>query len=196
MKQLHEINKFGSAVRGRLSLNKTTLQAYKLKRDPNIVAANKVHLLTFLGHLGHSDHYCRKGVPSHNYFWKCTGDQVVDFVKGFQTATEQMPKNLVACYIERQIQKGNLVDWTVVLANVQNNNKPYRPRTFGSGAETLVVGPATRGNNGDTDSEFYIANNAAISGPSYESLDLTDEDDGSGLNVPPITGTNVPPVAE
>lgn len=169
-------NKFGSAVRGRLSLNKTTLQAYKLKRDPNIVAANKVHLLTFLGHLGHSDHYCRKGVPSHNYFWKCTGDQVVDFIKGFQTATEQMPKNLVACYIERQIQKGNLVDWTVVLANVQNTNKPYRPRTFGSGAETLVVGPATRGNNGDTDSEFYIANNAAISGPSYESLDLTDEE--------------------
>lgn len=169
-------NKFGAAVRGRLSLNKTTLQAYKLKRDQSIIEQNKVHLLKFLGSLGHSKHNKRKDVESQNYFWKCTGHQIIEFVKDFQIATESMPRNLIVSYLERQIEKGNLINWTVVLANVKKNNKPYHPRTFGTSQETLIVGPATRGNNDDPDSEFYIANNAAISGPSYESLDLTDEE--------------------
>ena len=54
-------NKFGAAVRGKLSLNKTTLQAYKLFRDEVIVEKNKNVLLDFLGKLGHSEHRERFG---------------------------------------------------------------------------------------------------------------------------------------
>ena len=87
-------NKFGAAVRGRLSLNKTTLQAYKLFKDQAIVEQNKKTLLDFLGQLGHSAHQERFGVPSHNYFWHCNGYQVIDFIKNFKTATEQMNPGL------------------------------------------------------------------------------------------------------
>lgn len=168
-------NKFGAAVRGKLSLNKTTLQAYKLFRDEAIVEKNKNVLLDFLGQLGHSEHRERYGVPSHNYFWHCSGYQVVDFIKNFKTATEQMQPGLLTSYINKQMAKGNLTEWTVVLANVQDKNGKVRP-PFGTGAETLIVGPSVRGNNLGRDPEFYIANNAAVSGPSYESLDLTDEE--------------------
>lgn len=175
-------NKFGAAVRGRLSLNKTTLQAYKLFKDQAIVEQNKKTLLDFLGQLGHSTHQERFGVPSHNYFWHCNGYQVVDFIKNFKTATEQMNPGLLTSYINKQIAKGNLTEWTVILANVQDKNGKVRP-PFGTGAETLVVGPSVRGNNLGKDSEFYIANNAAVSGPSYESLDLTDEEYKKALDM-------------
>ena len=164
-------NKFGSAVRGRLSLNKTTLQAYKLFRDKTIVEQNKNLILDFLGSLGHSEHKERFGVASNNYFWHCTGYQVVDFIIGFKTATEQMQPGLLTSYISKQIAKGNLTEWTIVLANVQDKGSK---RVFSTKKELLTIGASVRGNNSGADSEFYIANNAAVSGPSYESLDLTD----------------------
>ncbi|WP_300937284.1 Z1 domain-containing protein [Bacteroides acidifaciens] len=178
-------NKFGSAVKGRLSLNKTTLQAYKLFKAPEIIEANKILTLNFLGSLGRAQHYERFGVPSQNFFWEATGEQVVEFLKNFKTATEQMPANLITSYITRQIAKGNLVEWTVILANVtkNKNGKPVRLNTHGTSAETLVVGAATRGNNEDPDSPYYVANNAAVSGPSYESLDLTDEEYQKALDM-------------
>ena len=46
-----------------------------------------------------------------------------------------------------------------------------------------MVGAATRGNNEDPDSPYYVANNAAVSGPSYESLDLTDEEYQKALDM-------------
>lgn len=177
-------NKFGAAVRGKLSLNKTTLQAYKLKRDPQVVEANKIHMLDFLGSLGHSYKKERFGVPSHNYFWDCTGDQVVEFIRGFKIATEQMPQNLIVNYLEKQIAKGNLVEWTVVMANVQSHGKqPSNSQVHGTSSETLVIGPSVRGSNEDSDSEFYVANKAAVSGPSYESLDLSDEEYTKALDM-------------
>lgn len=178
-------NKFGSAVKGRLSLNKTTLQAYKLKRDPEVIEANKTVVAKFLGGLGHSYHAKRLGVESNNYFWTCSGDKVVDFINNFKTATEQMPANLLTAYIERQMGKGNLIEWTVVLANVRDKNggpldKVHVLRT---GVEDLEIGPASRANDEDSTSEFYVANNAAISGPSYESLDLTDAEYAQALEM-------------
>lgn len=172
-------NKFGAAVKGRLSLNKTTLQAYKLFKDPAIVEQNKLTLLKFLGSLGHSEKQKRFGVESNHYFWNCSGNQIVDFIKNFKTATEQMTPGLLTSYIERQMAKGNLTDWTVILVNVQDGKSSVRP--FGTGAETLIVGPSTRKNNSDEDSEFYIANNAAVSGPNYESQDLSEEEYNKAL---------------
>ena len=169
-------NKFGATVKGRLSLNKTTLQAYKLKKDDNVIQKNKNYLIEFLGKLGHSDHKERQGVPSHHYFWKCTGNDVIDFLQNFKTATEQMPSNLLTAYITKQIEKGNLTDWTVVLANVRKKDKPVVQREFSTAVEKLTVGPAVRGNDEDSNAEFYVANNAAISGPMYESLDLDDHE--------------------
>jgi hypothetical protein len=93
-----------------------------------------------------------------------------------------MNPGLLTSYINKQIAKGNLTEWTVILANVQDKNGKVRP-PFGTGAETLVVGPSVRGNNLGKDSEFYIANNAAVSGPSYESLDLTDEEYKKALDM-------------
>lgn len=164
-------NKFGATVRGWLSLNKTTLQAYKLKKDPKVVEANKQALLDFLGSLGNSEFCKRFGVPSHHYSWKCTGEQVVNFINAFKTSTEQLKPDLVTAYMQRQMAKGNLTNWTVVLASVSRANAKW---AFDTGVESLLVGASTRGNNAD--SEYYIANNAAVSGPTYESLDLTDEE--------------------
>ena len=169
-------NKFGATVKGRLSLNKTTLQAYKIKRDSEINAQNMQYVIDFLGKLGHSNHKMRFGVPSHHYFWKCTGNDIIDFIGKFKTATEQMPASLLKAYISRQIGKGNLIEWTVVLANVQKKGDVVHSREFVTSAETIKVGPAIRGNNDNSSSEFYVANNAAISGPAYESLDLDDDE--------------------
>lgn len=169
-------NKFGATVKGRLSLNKSTLQAYKLHRDQSINDKNKECVLNFLGNLGQSTHLLRHGVPSHHYFWKCTGHDVLSFISNFKTATEQVQPNLLKAYISKQIEKGNLTEWTVVLANVQKKNENVPPRVFETKTEVLEIGPAVRGNNDDTDSNFYVANNAAISGPMYESLDLDDQE--------------------
>lgn len=169
-------NKFGATVKGRLSLNKTTLQAYKIRRDSEINAQNMQYVIDFLGKLGHSNHKMRFGVPSHHYFWKCTGNDIIDFIDKFRIATEQMPASLLKAYISRQIGKGNLIEWTVVLANVQKKGEVVHSREFVTSAETIKVGPAVRGNNDSSNSEFYVANNAAISGPVYESLDLDDDE--------------------
>ena len=133
--------------------------------------ANKAALLDFLGSLGHSEHYKRFGVPSNHYYWKCTGEQVVNFITSFKTSTEQLKPALITAYMQRQMAKGNLMNWTVVMANVSSAHVKW---AFGTGVEELLVGASTRGNNAD--SEYYIANNAAVSGPTYESLDLTDEE--------------------
>ena len=82
-----------------------------------------------------------------------------------------MQPGLLNSYITRQIAKGNLTEWTIVLANVQDKGSK---RAFSTKKELLTIGASVRGNNSGADSEFYIANNAAVSGPSYESLDLTD----------------------
>lgn len=170
-------NKFGSAVKGRLSLNKTTLQAYKLFKDTNIITANKITVLDFLGSLGKSKQLSRFGETSPNYVWNCTGLEVIDFLKKFKTATEQIPPVLITSYIARQNEMGNLMEWTVILANVvKTKNDIPVVRVFSTACETLKIGPSIRGNNEDSTSDFYVANNAAISGPSYESLDLTDEE--------------------
>ena len=87
-----------------------------------------------------------------------------------------MPSNLLTAYITKQIEKGNLTDWTVVLANVRKKDKPGVQREFSTAVEKLTVGPAVRGNDEDSNAEFYVANNAAISGPMYESLDLDDHE--------------------
>lgn len=167
-------NKFGAAVRGRLSLNKTTLQAYKLYRDENIINQNKIVLLDFLKSLGKSTFGLRFGVKNNHHFWNCSGEQVIDFIRNFRTATEQMQRGLLVSYIQKQMSKGNLTDWTVVLVNVQEKNRGVRIHS--TGLEELAVGASKRGSNTDADSAFYVANNAAVSGPNYESLDLTDEE--------------------
>lgn len=163
-------NKFGATVRGRLSLNRTTLQAYKLRKDPEILESNKKVMLEFLNSLGHSNKITRFGTQLNHYYWKCTGEQIIEFINKFKTATEQLVPGLVTAYIQRQINKGNLVNWTVVMASVNNKHK----WALDTGTERLLVGASTRGNNAD--SNYYIANNAAVSGPNYESLDLTDEE--------------------
>lgn len=175
-------NKFGAAVKGKLSLNKTTLQAYKLRKDPDIIEGNKKLVLNFLGSLGHSEHRSRLGEPYKHYFWECSGAQVVEFLAKFKTATEQMPANLITSYINRQIKKGNLTRWTVVLVNVsKKTDASPKVRVFATTKETLTVGPSVRANNEDSDSQFYVANNAAVSGPNYESLDLTDAEYNEAL---------------
>lgn len=175
-------NKFGSAIRGELSLNKTTLQAYQIYKKKEIIHSNKDAVLTFLNKLGVpvSDRKQNNKKLPH-LFWECPSSDILDFVNAFQTATVRMPSNLVSAYIEAQNKIGNLTDWTVALINVNRGN-PTTVKLSIAGNE-YTIGVSKRGNEADMeDSPIYSASNSALIGPAHESLDLDDDAYTRALN--------------
>ena len=175
-------NKFGSAIKGELSLNRTTLQAYQIYKDKDIIQDNKTTVLNFLNKLGApACNRVQNNKKLPHLFWECTSKDVLDFVNGFQTATVRMPSNLVSAYIEAQNKVGNLTDWTIALINV-TRGKPTVENLSIAG-NNYPVGVSRRGNEADMeDSPIYSASNSALIGPAHESLDLDDEAYARAMN--------------
>lgn len=167
-------NKFGSAIKGELSLNRTTLQAYQIYREQDIIQSNKVTVERFLSSLGKASTRSRLAHKMPHYFWTCSSGSIISFIRQFQTATVRMPSNLVSAYIEAQNKKGNLTDWTVALVNVARGKVEKTEVKLAD--ETLVVGYSKRANelSGEKAAIYSVANSALL-GPSHESLDLSDD---------------------
>ena len=167
-------NKFGSAVKGELSLNRTTLQAYQIYRDKETIKSNKDTTLLFLGRLGAPSFRKRLGHKMPHLFWECKAEEVIEFIKGFKNATVRMPSNLVSSYIEAQNRKGDLTEWTVALVNVTRGKPSVKKLSFGG--TIFNIGTSKRKDETDgSNSVIYSVANSALIGPIHESLDLDDD---------------------
>ncbi len=167
-------NKFGSAIRGELSLNRTTLQAYQIYKKEEIVQSNKEAVLSFLNKLGApTSNRIQNNRKLPHLFWNCKSEDLLGFVKTFQTATVRMPSNLVSAYIEAQNKIGNLTDWTVALINVTKGDPTIVNMNIAG--RDYSIGASKRGDEADVEnSPIYSVSNSALTGPAYESLDLDD----------------------
>lgn len=174
-------NKFGSAIKGELSLNRTTLQAYQIYHDPEIIASNKEAVLRFLSSLGTPKTRERFSKKMPHFFWSCSSEQIISFIKDFQTATVRMPSKLVSAYIEAQNKKGNLINWTVALVNVTRGKVEKAELSIGD--NKLTVGYSKRGDElASKNTAIYSVANSALLGPSHESLDLSDDEYQAALD--------------
>ena len=173
-------NKFGSAIKGQLSLNRTTLQAYQIFRDKDIIQENKCVVLRFLSRLGTPGERKRNNRKLPHLFWNCSSSDVIRFVKDFNNATVRMPSNLVSAYIVAQNKKGNLTDWTVALVNVTKGS--HATKDIQIGDKKYSIGTSKRGDESNmAGSVIYSIANSALIGPAHESLDLDDDAYGRAL---------------
>lgn len=168
-------NKFGDTVRGVLSLNKSTIQAYQIFRDPAKKSNNKKVVSSFLSDLNSKQSYRSiSDIAEHNsskhVYWKATHSQVIDFLLKFKTATNQAPSKLITSYIEKQVADDNLVEWTVVLVNGDGDSV-----SMDLDGAILNYKRIKRKCTISTDS-IYCINNASVIGPSYETFDLTQKE--------------------
>ena len=109
-------NKFGATITGQLSLNKTTLQAYQLYRNEEIILQNKEAVLNFLGKLGPSKRLSRHGKPMPHFFWNCGADDVLSFIESFKSAT---------CTSEFTFESSSVLILLSYLGLYSNAQKPY-----------------------------------------------------------------------
>ena len=184
-------NKFGAAVKGQLSLNKTTLQASQLYRREDIIQKNQQVVLDFLGKLEQSHKLKRHGINMPHLFWNCGADAIMEFVESFKTATIQMPKHLIKSYIQEQNRMGKLINWTVAFVNNKTTSKSWDHFTQYNGQEVehIISRPVKRTSRTDSvvnpethqEEGFYSFMNSAVIQPVYESLDLTDDQYDSAL---------------
>lgn len=185
-------NKFGATVKGQLSLNKTTLQSSQLYREDNVVISNKEIVMNFLGKLGESTIKLRHNDPMPHLFWECGSEDIMGFVDSFKTASIQMPKHLIVSYIREQNRIGNLLKWTVAYVSNTTGREEWKHISTHGNQEVqhILCKPVRRTSrtdseiNPDTNQEigFYTCKNSALIQPSYESLDLTDEQYNEALS--------------
>ena len=174
-------NKFGSAVVGELSLNKTTLQAYQIDKSIDIIEKNYNVVLRFLNELGTPSQKARHKKVMPHLFWECKSDRIISFINDFKTSTVRMPSNLVTSYIESQNKIGNITDWTVALINVKQG-KPIQKEIPINGT-CYKIGLSRRVDEAPKDFLIYSVSNAALMGLAHESIDLSNTEFDNALNL-------------
>lgn len=166
-------NKFGDTDTGQLSYSMSTVQAYQILKDPAKIAQNKNAVETLISQLGN---YCtldRKGAPMKHLFWKASSSSIIDFIRNFETPDVQLNPDLLIAFINKQVQLGNLTDWTVAIINV-GDSSTHNMQQIAIDGQTVEIGRSRRQYSVDADDTMYVVKNASITGAEHESLDLTD----------------------
>jgi Z1 domain len=126
--------KMKSGQRQRLSYRNTVSETTVFELDNNIFTHNFAVTDRFIRNLGeHTENYLQKrqGIKtkSKHYFWeKVPGERIVDFLLNYKTAPSAPRANSVYLkqYIEKQMNNGELIEWTVCLINTGEKVTGYQ----------------------------------------------------------------------
>ncbi len=173
-------NKFGDTQTGQLSYSMSTVQAYQVLKNSSSNPSNKKIVEDFLSSLGAYEKRTRKGHEMKHLFWHADANSVVKFVKDFNAPDVQLNPSLIEAFISNQNRLGNLTDWTVALINVGGDGGRHKQQILELTNSTLSIGrtqrKATVIKDDDTNVEYYVIKNASVTGPEYDSLDLSESD--------------------
>lgn len=163
--------KFGATQMINYSCNGETLQAYEIFSDNNIIAQNSNVVRNLINNHHVTNKHQRNGVEMPHWFGTCNGNDVCCFINEFKTATTRIQPDIVTDYIRKQMNNGNLVNWTIVLFS--NRQGTSRVVSTQNGTELNII-PVGRKSPGGIQNGILSLTNGSVTVLGDEAVDLDD----------------------
>lgn len=166
------LNKFRYHRLEKLSYSAELKQTHRFRINGGIFRNNHKALEKMLAQLGEP---ISTPVGKKNIVWKTDSLPVKQFLTDFQIGREVIDTAKMVDYIDKQLPKGSLIDWTVVFIN--SSSPSSRTWIFNVNGQHVEIG-LTRRKNSAKDNEWqqnYVISKAQIISPQDELIDLSKE---------------------
>lgn len=163
--------KFGNTQIINYSCNGETLQAYEIFTDRNIIDQNSRVVKNLIDRHNVVNKHQRNGEEMPHWFGTCKGYDVCSFISEFKTATTRIQPEIVTDYISKQMNLGNLIDWTIVLFS--NRQGTSRIVSTSIGKELNIIPVGRKSPDGIQNGKLSLTN-GSVTVLGDESVDLDD----------------------
>jgi hypothetical protein len=167
------LNKFRYHRIEKLSYSAELKQTHRFKINGGVFRNNHKVLENLLSLLGKPiTTPTNRQVGKNNYIWMTDSSAIKQFLTDFRIGSEVIDTTKMVDYIDKQLPKGSLNDWTVALINSSSANPKW---TFTIDGELVEIGLTRRKNSAKDWQQTYVITKAQIISPQDELIDLTED---------------------
>ncbi|GAA4435784.1 Z1 domain-containing protein [Pontibacter saemangeumensis] len=179
-------NKFRHKHIMMLSYSGKLEQTHNFKIDPQIFSRNFSVTTDLIKALEDPIGPVNKEVENQKYVWQKPNNSnlITQFLRSFSIAREVVDVHKMADYIDAQVRKGNLTDWTVALINNTMVKDEADKGIVEINGEEKEIGLTDRSitlTRPDEIVSSYTINKAMIISPNHELIDMDDIEIGRAL---------------
>lgn len=167
------LNKFRYHRIERLSYSAELKQTHRFKVNGGIFRNNHKALERLLSLLGKPIATpVNRHSGKNNLVWKTDSSSIKQFLTDFRIGSEVIDTAKMVDYIDKQLPKGSLTDWTVALISSSTANHKW---TFTIDGQPTEIGLTRRKNSANDWQQTYAVAKAQVISPQDEFIDLTDD---------------------
>jgi hypothetical protein len=168
-------NKFRYKEIMQLSYSGDLIQTYKLRVNDSVFQKNLDATQRLLRDLGKPTGASNRRLAHQKLVWRGinNSNSIIQFITTYSIGREVQDLSKVVDYISAQTAHGNLINWTVALANSSDPDAQSYP--FEIDGESTLVGLSDRTSYSES-AEEYLIGKAMIISPDHEMIDLTDSE--------------------